>query len=168
MNEQRINREIAGTRRCFRVLRDEGGQALVEFALVLPLLLMVTLAIVDFGRAWNVRQVVTDSARAGARVMVATSPVVSADSIKNIVNTAFASARLKAATVQEISPTATCPTPTGTAPIVCLTNRGGAPNSAASVSIVYPHRLQFLGPFMRWTAGQQNLILRSTFVMRNE
>jgi Flp pilus assembly protein TadG len=33
--------------------RDETGAALVEFALVLPLLLVVLLGVVDFGRAFN-------------------------------------------------------------------------------------------------------------------
>jgi Flp pilus assembly protein TadG len=33
--------------------RDETGAALVEFALVLPLLLVVLLSVVDFGRAFN-------------------------------------------------------------------------------------------------------------------
>jgi Flp pilus assembly protein TadG len=36
-----------------RLIRDESGVALVEFALVLPLLLVLILGIVDFGRALN-------------------------------------------------------------------------------------------------------------------
>ena len=32
---------------------DESGQALVEFALVLPLLLLLVLGMVDFGKAYN-------------------------------------------------------------------------------------------------------------------
>ena len=141
---------------------------MVEFALVFPLLLILILGIVEFGRAWNARQVVTDAARAGTRVMVASYPVASKDSILSIVNRAFSGAGLKAATVQEIAPTVTCPTPTGPTPIVCLKNRGGAPGSAASVAVVYPHHLDFLAPLVGWTTGQENLIFRSTFVMRNE
>jgi Flp pilus assembly protein TadG len=33
--------------------RDESGQALVEFALILPLLLVLALATLDFGKAYN-------------------------------------------------------------------------------------------------------------------
>ena len=44
-----------------------GGQALVEFALVLPILLLLFLGVVEFGRAWMIRQVVTNAARSGAR-----------------------------------------------------------------------------------------------------
>lgn len=40
-------------RRRRRLRRDESGQALVEFAFVLPLLLVVLFGIVEFGRAIN-------------------------------------------------------------------------------------------------------------------
>ena len=35
------------------ITHDESGQALVEFALVLPLLLLLVLGMVDFGKAYN-------------------------------------------------------------------------------------------------------------------
>jgi Flp pilus assembly protein TadG len=35
------------------LIRDESGTALVEFALVLPLLLILVLGLMDFGRAFN-------------------------------------------------------------------------------------------------------------------
>ena len=50
--------------------RPRRGQALVEFALVLPLLMLVLFGIVEFGRAWNAKQVLTDAAREGARLAV--------------------------------------------------------------------------------------------------
>jgi Flp pilus assembly protein TadG len=45
----------------------EEGQALVEFALVMPILLLVLFAIIQFGLVLNNYITVTDSARAGAR-----------------------------------------------------------------------------------------------------
>ena len=33
------------------------GQAVVEFALVLPLVLILTISVFEFARAWNVQQV---------------------------------------------------------------------------------------------------------------
>jgi Flp pilus assembly protein TadG len=51
---------IAGARR-------EQGQSLLEFALTFPLLLMMLLAIVDFGRAIDALIIVTNAAREGAR-----------------------------------------------------------------------------------------------------
>jgi Flp pilus assembly protein TadG len=45
----------------------EGGQALVEFALVLPLILLIFLGILDFGRAMNYYNDLTQLAAEGAR-----------------------------------------------------------------------------------------------------
>ncbi len=43
------------------------GTALIEFALVLPLLVVITFLVVDFGRAFFVKNLVEQSAREGAR-----------------------------------------------------------------------------------------------------
>ncbi len=50
---------------------DERGAALVEFALALPLLLVVIAGIVDFGFVFQRYEVVTNAAREGARLAVA-------------------------------------------------------------------------------------------------
>ena len=47
--------------------RRERGQSLVETAVVLPILLLLVAAIVDFGRAFDVYIVLTNAAREGAR-----------------------------------------------------------------------------------------------------
>lgn len=47
--------------------RRDGGAALVEAALVLPLLLMLTLGIWSTARAWNVHNVLDHAAREAAR-----------------------------------------------------------------------------------------------------
>jgi Flp pilus assembly protein TadG len=47
--------------------RDEQGQAMVEFALVLPLLLIVMIGIVQFGILFHNYETLTDAVRAGAR-----------------------------------------------------------------------------------------------------
>jgi Flp pilus assembly protein TadG len=49
---------------------EERGAALVEFALALPLLLVVIAGIVDFGFAFQRYEVVTNAAREGARMAV--------------------------------------------------------------------------------------------------
>jgi len=49
---------------------DQSGAELVEFALVLPLLLLVVLGIVDFGLLFQRYEVLTNAAREGARVAV--------------------------------------------------------------------------------------------------
>ena len=44
------------------------GAALVEMAFVLPVFMMVTLGIIEFGRAMMVGQLITNAAREGARL----------------------------------------------------------------------------------------------------
>ncbi len=51
-----------------RLKRDQAGAQLLEFALVLPLLLVLAVGVVDFGRAWNIRQILNNAAREGARL----------------------------------------------------------------------------------------------------
>src|SRR4030042_1880998 len=58
-----ILRRLAGHPR-----KGEDGQSLVEFALVLPIFLLVLFAIVDFGMAFHAWITVTNSAREGARI----------------------------------------------------------------------------------------------------
>jgi Flp pilus assembly protein TadG len=47
----------------------ERGAAAVEFALVMPLLLILVLGIAEFGRAYNIQTTLSAAAREGARVM---------------------------------------------------------------------------------------------------
>jgi Flp pilus assembly protein TadG len=48
---------------------SERGAAAVEFAILLPLLLMLVLGTIEFGRAYNAQVTLTNAARDGARVM---------------------------------------------------------------------------------------------------
>jgi Flp pilus assembly protein TadG len=58
------------TRRLFARARRERGAALIETALTLPLLLLVSVSILEFGRAYQHWQILTNAAREGARVAV--------------------------------------------------------------------------------------------------
>ena len=44
------------------------GQSLVEFALVVPLLLLLVIGIAEFGRAWMTRNIMTGAAREAVRM----------------------------------------------------------------------------------------------------
>ena len=50
-------------------LRDEHGAGAVEFALIVPLLLVLVLGIAEFGHAFQVQGTLSAAAREGARVM---------------------------------------------------------------------------------------------------
>jgi Flp pilus assembly protein TadG len=54
---------------------DRGATA-VEFALLLPLLLLIVLGIVDFGRMLNAQETLTQAAREGARLVALGQPNV--------------------------------------------------------------------------------------------
>jgi Flp pilus assembly protein TadG len=54
----------------FRHARRERGQTLVEFALVLPIILILLIGVVEFGIAWENDIEVTDAAREGSRAAV--------------------------------------------------------------------------------------------------
>jgi TadE-like protein len=53
-----------------RRLRSERGAALIETAVTLPLILLVSVGIFEFGRAYQTWQVLTNAAREGARQAV--------------------------------------------------------------------------------------------------
>ena len=54
---------------------DRGATA-VEFALLLPLLLLIVMGIIDFGRMLNAQQTLTQAAREGARLVALGQPNV--------------------------------------------------------------------------------------------
>jgi Flp pilus assembly protein TadG len=49
---------------------SQQGQSMVEFALLLLPFLIVTIGIIEIGRAWSVKQAVTNAAREGARILL--------------------------------------------------------------------------------------------------
>lgn len=65
----------------FRRNSDDRGVAAVEFALVLPVLVILLLGIVEFGRVFNVQISLSNAAREGARTMaIENDPGVARDS----------------------------------------------------------------------------------------
>jgi hypothetical protein len=78
--------------------RDERGAAAVEFALVMPLLILLLFGIIEFARVWNARQTLTDAAREGARIAVVNYSMLNAavldDSVKRVVRRAAGNAGL--------------------------------------------------------------------------
>ena len=54
--------------------RSESGTALIEFALVLPILCVLAMGMLDFGRAFHMKALLDQSAREGARIAALTTP----------------------------------------------------------------------------------------------
>lgn len=81
-----------GRFRAFR--RDERGTALVEFALIAPLLFLLLFGIIDFGRALDYYNQVTQLAGQGARAAAVNrnpdgTPITSGSSLQNQLVTQF-------------------------------------------------------------------------------
>jgi Flp pilus assembly protein TadG len=59
-------------------LKDTTGQNLVEFALVVPMLLLLVFGIAEFGRAWMTKNIMTGAAREAVRIAVVPSGTIGA------------------------------------------------------------------------------------------
>ncbi|MHA7261630.1 TadE/TadG family type IV pilus assembly protein [Arthrobacter sp. TMN-37] len=67
--------------------KNERGAVAVEFAIILPVLVLILMGIVEYGRAYNVQISLTQAAREGVRVMAITNdPLAAKTSAKNAAN----------------------------------------------------------------------------------
>lgn len=117
--------------------RREGGQALVELALVLPIFLMLLLGIVQFGTVVRDYIALTDATRVGARqASVARSIQPESDSIPNVV------ARVQKAAVN-LDPNKM--TVTVTPVMVDGVTPGWEASGDVTVHTTYPFKVNLLG-----------------------
>jgi Flp pilus assembly protein TadG len=130
--------------------RDTGGQAAVEFALVLPFLLVMLIGIVEFGRAWNQHQVITDAARESARAASLWGSTTEAD-VKKVATDAMAAAGIDYRRAE-----------------IDIVNLDGAGNTPVTVSIDLRYRFTFFAPLVAWATGDEIIHLKTSFAMRNE
>lgn len=82
--------------------RRERGAATVEFALVLPVLLMLVFGIIDFGRAYSQQVQLSQLAREGARL----ASLGSTDVTSRLLSAASPSLHLTAASIAQVPCTA--------------------------------------------------------------
>jgi Flp pilus assembly protein TadG len=138
--------------------RSEAGAELVEFALVLPLLLLIFGGIVDFGLLLQRQQVVTNAAREGARLAV----------LPGYTNTDV-QARVTQFVREGINNDTAAPTTVVTA--VTLTPGSGPPFQAAQVQVTLSDTFLILGPIASLAGGGGSfgtIDLRATTTMRVE
>ena len=148
---------------------DERGAALVEFALALPLLLVVIAGIVDFGFAFQRQEVITNAAREGARLAVL--PGYDATAVEGRVRAYVQQGlALNNAAVDAVLPSGTGVVVTYLDVDVPLTGGGTAPVPTAQVDVNYNHGYMLLGPILgliNKTWGS-SVTLRATSQMRVE
>jgi uncharacterized protein (UPF0333 family) len=51
----------------FNILRNDKGQSLVEFSLIIPIIVLMIMAIIEFGLMFNAYLTINNSSREGAR-----------------------------------------------------------------------------------------------------
>jgi Flp pilus assembly protein TadG len=78
-------------------IRSQKGQSLVEFALVLPVFVVILFGIMEFGRLWEISNVLTSAAREGARVAAVSEPNI--DKARTAAQTVLTAAHITSATV---------------------------------------------------------------------
>ena len=138
-------------------LRNQRGAALLETAITLPLVLLVSVSIFEFGRAYQTWQVLTNAAREGARigVIAGTTDAQVTSAVRNYMSTGGL-------------PQANA------APVAVNRNVAfSASSTATSVTINYPFNFVVLNPVMRLvqrgsTTGQGTTTMTAVATMRNE
>lgn len=142
-------------------LQDRKGQSLVEFALVLPLLLLIVVGILEFGIAFRTFQVVTNAAREGARTAVLRTDL---ETVEGVVTDYVRSGGLDDGRSDFVI-LFECEDRPGSAP-----NPGGGPpcstGQTARVQVEYPISFAVLGVLLDRVIGPPTV--RSTSEMRTE
>jgi Flp pilus assembly protein TadG len=137
----------------------ERGNAMVEAAMTLPILLVLMVGIFEVGRAYETWQVVTNAAREGARIAVL--PNSDTDTVKAMVKKYMADGQLNKAA------SATVDVDTNATFTVNGTNVG-----ASLVTVDYPFEFIMLNPVAKLikpdTTSGSALTMHVTAQMRNE
>jgi Flp pilus assembly protein TadG len=131
--------------------RNESGQALVEFALVVPIFLLLLLGVVEFARAWNLYEVLTDAGREGARRAVVDNPTTTEADVVAAIQAAGSRVGISIPS-------------TG----IQITGFHSGRGNQATVRIEYDHELKWVGALMGLLTGERTLTMVSEFAMRNE
>lgn len=133
-----------------RKRRNDRGQSLTEFALTAPLLMLLILGLVDFGRAWNAYQALTDAARLGARVAVVDNGASEQD-VRNAIDRALTASSLRLENR-----------------VVTITGFGSGRPNPTTIRITFDYRLGLVGALLALTTGEKTITLTTEVVMQNE
>ena len=141
--------------RSYRHFGNRKGQALAEMALILPVLLLLVFGMIEMSNAWRTFQIVTNSAREGARVAILTTSDVPEiqERIVQAIERGGLDSGLASLTIQ-------CFEANGDAAGAACTTSG----QEARVRVEYPFTFQVLGRL----GGLAPITIGSTSTMRHE
>lgn len=135
-----------------RLTRNIGG-AMIEFALVLPLLLLVTFGIIEFSIALYDKAVITNASREGARAgVIFRTPALTDEQISTIVIDASEAHLITfgAATTPQVSVTRP---------------NGGTAGNPLTVTVTYDFTGLMLGDLLSVMTGTHTLVSATTMVI---
>ena len=137
-------------------IRSERGAALLEAALIMPMILLISVGIFEFGRAYQASQVLTNAVREGARLAVLEGRTDG--DVRVRVNQYVTDGGLTALSDANIQINRT----------VALT----ATATASTVTITYPFEFMMLNPIVRMVTPASStgapITLTASTLMRNE
>jgi Flp pilus assembly protein TadG len=145
-----------------RASRDRRGQALAEFALVLPLVLLFMAGIVEMGRAWNIKQAVTDAAREGARYTVVFDPGMSIAQVQ-----AKIEERLALASIEQSDIVISSADPDCSVVADCF-HRPNKAGKEMTVSVSTQFQMGLIGALLGWAGAPSAVTISTDATMRNE
>jgi Flp pilus assembly protein TadG len=139
-------------------LRNERGAALLETAITVPIILLISVGIFEFGRAYQVQQVLTNACREGARAAVIEG--TSDAQVTKIVTDYMTAGNLP---VDSKNPP--------TVSVLRAEPFGGT--TASKVTVTFPYKFMVIGGVVKLvapksTVGSQNLNMQASALMRNE
>jgi Flp pilus assembly protein TadG len=142
-------------------VRSERGAELIEFALTLPLLLLLVLGIIEFGFLFQEYEVVTNASREGARLgAFIPSAGYTVDDVTKRINDYLTAGGLK--------PGQVLPAPTVVEAQIPI-GASGKCIAAVTVTVHYQHPMPFLGGIMTYfNSPMATIPLKSVAVMRSE
>lgn len=137
-------------------LRSRAGSALVELALVLPMLLLILVGAMDFGRVFYMSMTLTNAARAGAQfgaqdptaAMAANPASILSGMQTRAVSTATSNIGTISASANRVCQCATVSNPVATAPSIC---NGSLPTCAGGQRLVVSVTIAATATFSRVT-----------------
>lgn len=139
-------------------LKSQRGAALLETAITIPLVLLISVGIFEFGRAFQTWQVLTNAAREGARIAVL--PATTDEQVQALVRSYMNAGGLPLANDASVDVSVERAVALG-------------PNNASRITIRYPFSFMVLNPVIRLvtpgsTTGDTPVAMGAVALMRNE
>jgi Flp pilus assembly protein TadG len=132
-----------------RLLKGQRGSVAVEFALCLPVFLLLLFAVIEMGSAWYYKQMLVSASREGARM----------GSLLN--DTANGSSQVVTAVTTYLSQSGFPGSPT-----VTVTGADGNPGTTVRVTASSPYQMPVLGRIV--SGNFASMTLSGTTAMRHE